>query len=337
MRWSLALLLAALLLGAGCLTGASPDSTSPAPSDTDRDTDEVDPASDADEGSTTDGVQDPPSWIPGEYWTVEVDSTLLEEPVRWTRIVGGLTTEHYLIGQPAGEASPAALLLHVPGMGEVSFQNLSYDIHGETFTPVQFPLEDGTTWQTRFEGDPVNATASVQRDVVHIEYCCSRNITAVYDPDVRGISEMDVDDGFLSYEVLDHGFAFDGAVEIPAQRELLFMEGQVAGALGASGGVGPPVGQAEVPEEVDRVAFTQIVGNAGLGSPVETGVYLERATLPNGTTYTTEQAASTDGLAVSFHDVGNASGTWRFDHVAAGPGMAFTEGIGYQLETRVLR
>lgn len=330
------LVLAGLLLiaGAGCLDGSSEDAE-PASSESIEDSrqrQDLDQTAREDPGP----LERPPTWLPGEYWTVRVDSTLMDEPVEWTRVVAGYTSEAYLVGQPADNASTAGLLLHVPGLGEVSQANLSYSIHGATFTPLMFPLEDGRTWQTSFEGQPVNATVETTGDQARVHYCCSRNVTATYDPDIRAISEMTVDDGFLEYEVVDHGFAFEGTIEVPRDRELAFLQGRVAGGLTTRGGAGPPAGEAEVSAERDHLAFTQIVGNTDLTPAPGTGAYVERATHPNGTSYLTEQAASTEGLELAFHEATNASGTWRFEHVAAGPGVAFTEGVAFSLERHEL-
>lgn len=340
MRTVLAVALAGLVLSAGCL-GPDP-STSDADGAEPTATPDQTPSRDASEANASGNtgpspLDTPPAWLPGESWTVRVTSTLLDEPVTWTRVVADFTPDGYLVGQPADDASTPGLLLHVPGLGRVSSGNLSYSVHGSTFTPVQFPLEDGREWQTSFEGDPVNATVQVQPDgTAEIHFCCSRNITAVYDPDVRAITSMTVDDGFLAYEVVDHTFQHEGTVRVPADRDIVFLEGRFAGALDVRGGPAPPAEEVTVPEGVDRVAFTQIVGSVDATPAPETGAYLERATHPNGTAYVNEQAASTDGLSLTFHDVANASGTWRFEHVAAGPGLAFTEGIGYTLLERTL-
>lgn len=325
-----------LLLTAGCLS-LSEDDAGPSEVEPTATPNEADP--EADDTAQTDEpgpLERRPSWIPGEWWTVEVTSTLTDEPIEWKRVVAGFTEDAYLVGQPAEQAAPAPLLLHVPGMGEVDQTNLSYTVHGDTFTPLRFPLEDGKTWQTRFEGDPVNATVETDGDLARVHFCCSRNITLTYDPDIRAIRELDVDDGFLHYEVRDHGFAHEGTVEVPLEREIVFFEGRVTGALGARQPAGPPAGVAEVPESFDHVAFNQIVGNLDATPAPETGVYQEQAHLPNGATVATQQAASTEGLKISFHETANATGTWRFGHLAAGPGLALTEGIGYQLLEREL-
>jgi hypothetical protein len=326
---TLALLLV-LTLAAGCLGLADDD---PATSSTDTDTptdaneDDQAPAASDDAGP----FQREPAWLPGEHWTAKVDSRLLDEPLTWTRVVAGFSPQGYLVGQPAEEARPGPLLLHIPGMGLVQEANLSYQVHGDAFQPVSFPLEEGKTWQTTFEGDPVNATVErVGEDQARIEFCCSRNITVVYDAQLRAVASMTVDDGFLAYEVTDHGFAHEGLVEVPLQREIVFFEGRFAGATGLREPAGPPTNQADVSGDHDRVAFTQIVGNADATPAPATGVYREQATLPNGTTVATQQAASTEGLTITFHEAANASGTWRFEHVAAGAGLAVTEGIGYQ-------
>lgn len=333
MRVRLIAALGLLLLAAGCLSGSSGEDPGASAEPTATASDEE--ATRMDEAPEVGPLHNPPGWLPGEHWTVEVSSTLLDEPLTWQRVVGGYTQDAYLVGQPAEQAAPGPLLMHIPGMGRVGQTNLSYTVHGTTFTPLQFPLEEGKSWQTRFEGDPVNATVTdVDGDEARVELCCARNITIVYDAELRAIREMTVDDGFLAYEVVDHGLGFDGTVEIPTDREIVFFQGRVAGALAARGDVGPPTGVADVPEDHDRVAFTQIVGNLDFTPGPETGAYLEQAHVPDGSIVTTEQAASTEGVSISFHEAANATGTWRFEHAAAGPGLALTEGIGYRLVER---
>lgn len=328
---SVALVLA--LLTGGCLTGTSGNASDEPSSERSEPTSPA-PNPDETNASIQNGpLSSAPGWLPGEYWTVRLESTLFEEPVTWTRVVAGFTSDGYLVGQPADDFSLPGLLFHVPGLGGVTPSNLSYSVHGANFQPVEFPLDEGTEWQTTFEGDPVNATTSVREDgTAHIEFCCKRNITATYDPDVRAISELDVDDGFLHYEVTDHGYAHQGPVDVPLNRSLVFFTGRAAGLFGASQPVGGPTDSVEVPKGVETVAFTQIVGNIDPSPTVGTGVYEERAVHPNGTTFTTRQSVDADGLELGFHQAGNASGAWTFEHVAAGPGIAFTEGIGYELE-----
>jgi hypothetical protein len=141
----LVLVVAAALLAAGCLTGDTEGTDDAEAIDANADQQATPEDTSSNASKQPDRLDHPPSWIPGEYWTIRVTSTLLDEPVQWTRVVAGYTQDSYLVGQPAANASIPGLLLHVPGLGEVGQANLSYSVHGSTFTPLPFPLEDGKT------------------------------------------------------------------------------------------------------------------------------------------------------------------------------------------------
>lgn len=280
---------------------------------------------------------DPPTWEVGEWWEIRLTSPLGDQEVTFTRVVAGLEGEDYLIGQPRDAWSKEAVLFHTPGLGEVAPEDLSYEVHDVRFHPLAFPLTDGKEWETAFEGAPVTAQASVNPDdTVEIWYCCGANITATYDPGLGALSELTVE-GLLHYEVIDHGYDHNGVVTVPHGHDLVFVHGRVASVLDLTLQPAPPVEEIELSDDYGRITFAQIVGPINLVQPPTdlpgaSSLYSERVTGPDGTVYET-QHLPTDGrdLSIQIFETTELGGTWQLEHLAAGPGIAFTEGIAYHV------
>ncbi len=331
-----------LLLTAGCL-GATDPGDDAAPTAT-----AEAPATEGARNATIDGGEAPsggaeaasrslasaPEWRIGEWWTVELTSTLTGETVEMTRVVAGTEGGDHLVGQPQDAWSTEGLVFHVPGLGEVRQEDLSYEVHDVRFEPLSFPLTDGATWQTSFEGLDVDATVTTNEDgTAEIHYCCGRNISATYDPAIGAISSFDADEGFISYEVTDHGYNYTGVVTVPHGHDLVFNHGRVAvGVSAAETEPAPPIEEVELDPDYQRVSFVQIAGPLGLVEQPASSAYVERATNPNGTTFETQHLPTDGGsLSVSFFETTELGGTWTFEHAAPGPGLAFTEGIAYHV------
>lgn len=337
-RWLLPLL-GALLLTAGCL-GAT-DQTTPSENASTTDASSSSGDAQADAGTDEDdapkeeaGLDAAPNWRPGEWWTVRIYSSLLDEDVEVTRVVTGTEGEDYLVGMPKDGWDKRALVLHVPGFGEVRQSDLSFEAHDVRFVPLDFPLTPGKTWKTDFEGLPVNATVeTTDGTTAELTYCCGRSITATYDAELGALSQLDVDDGFIGYEVTDHGYGYEGVVTVPHGHDLVFNHGRFAGAVSAaSGDPAPPVETMELSSDYGRVSFVQLVGPLGLVPAPASSAYVERATNPNGTTFETQHLPTDgSGFSVQFFETTDLGGTWQFEHAAPGPGLAFTEGIAYHV------
>ena len=89
----------------------------------------------------------------------------------------------------------------------------------------------------------------------------------------------------------------------------------------------------EVPVDptYDRVSFVLILGNLRGDLPVG-GYYKETATAPDGTVYELDMrpdAGRQFRIGTFKHDA--PGGTWRFEHLALGPGIAMAEGIAYHV------
>lgn len=338
---SWAVLLALALISAGCLSGADEAETEPTSTNATTGTSPRSNATSADDGdaraadpSSARTLDAPPGWRIGEWWEIELSSPLLDEgTITWTRVVAGTEGSDYLVGQPKDTWKPSGILFHVPGLGEVGQDDLGYEAHDARFVPTEFPLTDGKEWETQFEASDVTAQVmSTEGSTAELWYCCGRNVTATYDAELGAISRMEVE-GLLTYEVVDHGFGFEGVVTVPHGHDLVFNHGRIAGVLDAREITrpAPPVEEVEVSDDYGRVTFAGIVGDVTSAPPVG-GAYVERVTGPDGTEYTTQRLPSDGaGISVSVYETTELGGTWEIEHVAAGAGISLTEGIAYHV------
>lgn len=334
-----ALLLVAALVAAGCLSG-EPEPRDPADERTpsrpafDPRAERPSPEDRTDGGeSGRASLATAPGLVPGQWWNIRVTSPLLPAPVEWTRVVAGVEGEDYLIGQPRDTWSTEGILLHVPGLGEVSRRDLSFEAHDVRFHPFSFPLTDGKEWDTAFEGLPVTARTTVLADgTAEIWYCCGRNISALYDPAMGDFVRFEVE-GLLTYEVLDHGLDWEGVVTVPHGHDLVFRHGRIAGVLSVDQEPGPPVEDVVLSDDYQRISFFQLAGPLDLAPPAPlAGAFIERVTAPDGTVYETARLPHEGpGFTTNTFESTNVGGTWHFEHVAPGPGIAFTEGIAYHV------
>lgn len=333
------LALAVLMLTTGCLGAGEDAAGEPEANGSAEDAEPTEPTStklsrDAEAGVEEPSLEAAPDWEPGEWWEVQLSSSLTGDSFTVTRVVAGTEGEDYLVGMPTDAWDERALIFHVPGFGEVRRSDLSFEAHDVRFELLQFPLQAGSEWETSFEGNPV--TASVEEasaSTAELHYCCSRNISATYDASLGAISMLDVDDGFVRYEVTDHGYNYTGTVTVPHGHDLVFNHGRLAGAVSLqTTQPAPPVETLELSDDYGRVSFVQLVGPIGIVDRPISNAYVERATGPDGTTYET-QHMPTDGssFTAQFFETTELGGEWRFDHVAPGPGIAFTEGIAYHV------
>ena len=345
MHRATALLIGLLILTAGCLGATEGDEattpTSDAPGTAGQQDEPRQGAEGGEQGASATGSAGgptadlPPAWILGEWWEIELTSPLLPgETITWTRVMAGFEGSDYLVGQPKETWEPFALLFHLPGLGEISQADLSYEVHDARFHPLQFPLQDGQEWETQIEGLDVTAQVTENDDgTFDIWYCCGRNATATYDPALGVLTHLTVD-GLLTYNVVDHGYGFEGIITVPHGHDLVFVHGRVASVLDINGLTpAAPVETMEISDDYGRVTFAGIVGDiAGQGTSPTGAAYTERVTGPDGTVYeTTKLPGEPAGLKLNIFETTELGGTWELEHVAAGPGIAFTEGIAYHV------
>lgn len=287
-----------------------------------------------------------PQWRLGEWWTYSMTDGFTDTTYEFTRVVAGedRNAGNYLVGFPVDTFSNDVMLFHIPGFGDIRQADLAYETHDSYFQPLQFPLEDGASWEVSFEG-VANGLAEVTVDspttaTITMEVSAYGTIVAKYDAQVGEITEMTIgaDGSYARYEITGHGYDFAGIVRVPHAHDLVFIHGRFAGVGSASGG--SPVATS-ITESVtiepgyDRLSFIIAVGGGQtfLGVPGTAGVFQETVTAPDGTQYqaTWTPADAAEGRDLIIVAIGHdfPEGTWTMQHVAGGAGIAFVEGIGY--------
>ncbi|HUR24674.1 MAG TPA: hypothetical protein VM327_01500 [Candidatus Thermoplasmatota archaeon] len=290
-------------------------------------------------------LMEAPKWRLGEWWTYTMTDGFTDGTYEFTRVVAGedRAAGNYLVGFPLEEFSNDVMLFHIPGFGDIAQSNLAFETHDKYFQMLDFPLQDGKSWQAEFEGTGLGtalvSTGGGQADVELITP--NYHIQATYDPAIGEISEMVINNGtYATYKVTGHGYDYRGTVRVPHAHDLVFIHGRFGAVLNAGASGSGPVSTAitetvEVSPGYDRVSFIIAVGGGSqfLGAPTSVGVFRETVTAPDGTQYEaswTPADIPTDGdLKVIAIGHENPEGAWTLEHVAGGAGVAFVEGIGY--------
>lgn len=289
-------------------------------------------------------LDEPPQWVLGEWWTVEITDHFVGETTTVTRIVAGKEGTDYLVGMPLDEFDDEVMILHFPGFGLVKSSTLGYEAHDFLFEPLQFPLEPGTTWQSLWQaGEPAGVMThqvDSRDDMAGTATVIAggpQNLTVTYDAEVGAITEF-LAPGYMEYRVIDHGFGYEGMVRVPHSHDLLFLNGQLGPAPVPTEAT-PVTQTVSIPDEYDRTSFSLIIFElAPLLAPepagststtVGNGVYQIDVTSPDGETFSNQKLPTEGGhkLASFNHDV--VGGDWAIQTVAGGPAQVFMEGIGY--------
>lgn len=291
----------------------------------------------------TASLAEPPTWKPGDWWKVKFTNPApAAEGATYTttRVVAGTHDGSYLVGMPPSGFSDKMLIWHMPGFGNVDQANLGFLVHGEGFKPLEFPLEEGKTWETTFAGGLTAEVTSIEDGEATVTFDGTspggrsyRAMELVYDADEGFIESLESFPGPLRgqtashgrYEVVDHGHGYAGEVMVPEGRREVFFRLRGAAVVG-----GPsPTGSAEVPEDVDRITLAHVLGEFH-SHGTTTGRYQITTTTPGGRTIQDQLApGSAPGRHVSYYGIWDPAGTWSFEHVAAGTGATVAEGIGY--------
>jgi hypothetical protein len=301
----------------------------------------VGPAAIADEQAT---LVAPPVLQKGEWWRIQFHSPLDGMEAEFVRVIADVQDDGYVVGMPHEGWFKEGVVYHTPAFGDVA-KDLSYETHDEVFQPVQFPLTDGATWESTFSGGGT-MTAHVKVEDAHTARVTFTQpggglpflgptpaqpaeeqvvLELVYDATIHEVREFT--HPTAEFQVVEHGYNFTGWVTVPRGEDLAFIHGRLAGLLGigASGqGPLPPTETVEVAGGYNRLTFVQVVGSV-VPAP---GVYRETVAAPDGTEFVTEAVPGT-GLTVAFFEFPDPDGTWEFTHLAAGPGIVFSEGIAY--------
>ncbi len=162
----LVVILCILLLAAGCLAGSDGD-TSPeegpptepgSPSGNPGDAREDASDRTAPEEGVEEGPYGPPVWVPGDWFTWQVDSGPAQ--LEATTVVTGVGDGTAAVGFTDLETGLYAQWFHLPPAGTMGTEALSWELHDEPSSLISFPLEDGATWEASFEGESLTFSAT---------------------------------------------------------------------------------------------------------------------------------------------------------------------------------
>ncbi|HVM45398.1 MAG TPA: hypothetical protein VM582_05630 [Candidatus Thermoplasmatota archaeon] len=280
----------------------------------------------------------PPELVPGEWWRIRFRSPFFEPTPDLVRVVADVTSEGYLVGMPHERWSKEAIAYHAPAFGDIGF-DLSYAVHNVRFEPLRFPLVEGASWTTTFGGTDYVATveaADAHAATVRFEATPSQPdpldpLYAALSP-VEGFGSMRLvydarqhevvrfESGIGTWEVVEHGYGFEGWVTVPRGIHVAIDHGQF---LAHTPG-GPLVARAaQVEGGFNRL--TLLHGIFSLGA----GAYRIRSVAPDGAEFVTEAVHTGPGLTVRFHEAADPDGTWTLEDVVAGAGGTYTMGMAY--------
>ncbi len=277
----------------------------------------------------------PPKLIPGEWWRLRFDSPLAGGVIDVVRVVAAVEETGYLIGMPHEGWFKEAIAYHSPAFGDVNF-DLSYATHNVNFQPMRFPLVEGDTWETAFaaipmiakvvsvEGTKATVTLSAQEsddpaDPLYMALGLSSSGEAmrlVYDASLHEVAYFESSIG--SYEIVEHGYDFEGWITIPRGEHTAIDYGQFGPATPGEPLLSRTI---EVAGGFNRLTLMQVV------FPITTGSYSVRAVAPDGTEYRTE--STSDQFIINFFEATMPDGTWTSEDIVAGVGATYSMGIAY--------
>ena len=281
----------------------------------------------------------------GEWWRIELTDGLTGESTQFIRVVAAVEDDLYVFGMPHEGWWKEAVIFHTPGFGDVN-KDLSHRAHDIPFQPLKFPLEDGATWETAWESpDPITATVTVESPTTAriaftgtncglfglVGQCPNPSegvvIELLYDATVHEVVEASFPTH--TWRVLEHGYGYEGWITVPRSEDLTFFHGRVGSPMvDIFQGTGPagPTDTVEIAGGFNRVSFILAAGN--ILPPGQGGAYRETATAPDGTAYSLEMLPG-EPFRFEFFEHPDPDGAWTLEHIAAGPGIVFTEGIAY--------
>ena len=286
----------------------------------------------------------PPQLTAGEWWRIELNDKITGATTQFVRVVARVEPDLYVFGMPHEGWWKEAIVFHTPAFGDVN-KDLSHRAHDVPFQQLQFPLEDGATWETAWESpDPITATVAVESPttarVTFVGTNCgplgilglcpnpAEGVVAelVYDATMHEVVEA----SFPSHDwrVLEHGYGYEGWVTVPRAEHLVFLHGRLGVPVFDFPNAAPATNTdtITVAGGFNRVSFILAAGN--IAPPGQGGAYSEKATAPDGTVFELVNVPGTP-LQVVFLEHNVPDGDWTLEHVAVGPGVAFAEGIAY--------
>ena len=296
------------------------------------------PAVGPDLNATTEAA---PRLVPGEWWRLKFTSGFYdEELVEFVRVVADASEEGYIFGMPHEGWYKEAIAYHAPAFGDVGL-DLSYATHNELFQPVRFPLVEGDEWETTFATSPLRAVVEkadpTTAEVAFYSPASTSPTSAVmnvlmpptpgpamrltYDARVHEVVRMESFVG--TWEVVQHGYDFQGWVTVPRGEHTAIDYGTFLPADAGSAPEGTPsVSRSiEVSGGFNRLTMMHFV------APLGPGMYRITSQPPVGDAMVTEVQGAAQ--AVRFYEAMNPDGTWQAEDLVAGPGVTYSMGIAY--------
>jgi hypothetical protein len=278
-----------------------------------------------------------PNLVAGEWWRIAFsgdDSFYGGSEV--VRVVAAVEPEGYLFGMPHEGWFKEAIAYHAPAFGDVGF-DLSYAVHNEVFEPVRFPLVEGATWETMFAAQRLIATvtsADEHTAVIHLNppagdpeptdpvYAAlglAGMGALVLTYDARQHEVVKFESFIGTWEVMEHGYDFEGWVTIPRGEHTAIDYGQF---LPLTPGEPVVTRTQEVSGGFNRMTLMHVI------APVGPGAYRIRSVAPNGTEFVTESIPG-QTFTFKFYEASDPDGTWTLEDVVGGPGATYSMGIAY--------
>lgn len=283
-------------------------------------------------------LDEPPAWRLGEWWRTRFSAPPYRIQATFDQVVAGVHGDAYLVGVDLESFDDGVLLLHFPGLGEVNASSLGFDAHDRPFVPLQFPLHEGATWDTQwYTGAPL--TARVTRAVgseADVQLTGVRSIQLTYDAQMGAIRRFEIAE-YGGFEVVEHGYGYDGVVRIPAQQDLVFCHGRAMVVQAVDLCVTrnateprPPRETLQLPNTYDRASFGLFLRDLQ-AAPVAPGVLHIEVVAPNGQVYRATKTPDRTGMVLYPYGLEDPGGTWQVTAVAGGAGLAILEGVAYRV------
>lgn len=337
-----------LLLGAGCL-GASQDPPATPANATNAtvvvDKNRPEPVfanvtlGDAAQPDVNATLAAPPKLVKGEWWKVQLESPLTGDKQTFIRVLADIDGDDYVFGMPHEGWWKEAVVYHTPAFGDVSAKDLSYKVHDVLFTPLKFPLTDGQTWESKWEGGAtLKASVKTEGDkIAAVTFVNPNGCGLVPNPNPQPckVLELKYDAAqheviefkhpTVTFKVVEHGYDFQGWVTVPRGEKLVFFHGRIAQGVDANLQPNPvPTETVDIKGGYNRLSFILNVGSIGAPAPT----CRETAVAPDGKTFNLEATPCTDQI-IQFFEYQNPDGQWNLTHIAPAGSIAFIEGIAY--------
>jgi hypothetical protein len=278
-------------------------------------------------------LEAPPDLQVGEWWTLEVDPTLVGATYPTTLVVTGRTGDQATIGIPPAEFAHDFLVLHVPPLGDLDLNTFAWRVMWDDFEALRFPLELGRTWTADFHGRDVEAeVTAVEGHRAHVTMIGDgERIEFTYDAEIGMITDFREEALGLAFRVTDHGFDYAGEVMTPSGIQLALMESPAGAPTHHEGDARGVSTSVEVDTGGSHGSLSLVLWNVGYEN--RDGTYRITVTAPDGTTFEERFEGPERGEAVAVQSFGHdaVTGTWQVEFERDGPAGLLVELFTYDL------